>query len=135
MLNLIIIFLISQNPVEIIDSIQVGLKFESPEECLESYWQTMNEQDLEKLALHFSYVTVSDAPEIAAAIWPCGVKNYGIEFFEKTILNDTLIHLKYYVKLEKKKFKSGDLMVYSPYFGWRILAPCTDPPKLDELIK
>lgn len=111
----------------------VGPRWQSPEQVLESFWQTMNEQDLEKLALHFSYVTRLDAPEIAAEMWPCNIKNYGIEIFEKTVLNDTLIHFKYFVKLERGRFKSGDLMVYNPYFGWRILAPCSDPPVLDDL--
>lgn len=138
MINLVLVTLITISPDLIpekatFDWLMPGPRFESPEDVIESYWQTMNEQNLEKLALHFSYVTLFDAPEVAAAMWPCNIKNYGIEILEKTVLNDTLIHFKYYVKLKHKKFKSGDLMHYNPDFGWRILAPCSDPPQLDNL--
>lgn len=110
-----------------------GLKLESPEKAIESYWQARNQRNLVRQALHFSYVLLIEAPKIAQEMWPCNIKTYGLEFSEKIVLNDTLIYFKYFVKLERGKFKSGDLMVYNPYFGWRILAPCTDPPTLNDL--
>lgn len=137
MMILVLTFLISFLDVEMpeqatFDWFMPGPRFESPEIVLQSYWQTMNEQNLPKIALHFSYVTLIEAKEIAQEMMPCNIKNYGIEILETTIVNDTLVHFQYLVRLEKRQFKSGDLMVYNPDFGWRILLPMTDPPDANE---
>ncbi|MCD6471374.1 hypothetical protein J7K86_02510 [bacterium] len=109
-----------------------GIRFQTPEEAVENYWSAMNENNRIKAAISFNDVFFIATYYVAKQTEPLSTKVSEPYFIKKTVLNDTLIHLQYQLELKNKKnkkFISGDLMVYTERYGWRILRPMINPPK------
>ncbi len=106
-----------------------GIRFTTPEATIQSYWDSVNKQNLERASLSFSGVRVIDVPSMVQEMWKTNIQINGIQIIEKTILDKQHVHLKYTVFLKRGKYNTGDILSYDEIFGWRILAPASEAPK------
>jgi len=127
-INVISIILFAQ---AILILISPGIKYSKPEDAVNNYWLAMNAQNFAKAAISFSDIRFIDAFYASKGMMPFCQKISEIYFIEKTMLNDTLVHLLYRVKFgdNNSDFITGDLMIYTKNFGWRILQPMSNPPE------
>ena len=106
-----------------------GIRFTTPEKTVQSYWDSISKQNLEKASLSFSGVRMIDIPLVVKAMFKTNIQINGIQILEKTILDEQHVHLKYTVFLKRGKYNTGDVLSYDEIFGWRILAPASEAPK------
>ena len=106
-----------------------GIKFATPEETVQSYWDSFSKQNLERASLSFSDVRMINVPEVVQNMWPSGIQINGIEIKQKTVLDKHSVFLKYTVFLKRGQYVTGDLLSYDDWFGWRITGPTSEAPK------
>lgn len=115
-----------------------GRYFSTPEAVVENYWQGVKSQNQFQQAISLKDIRLIDLSACVKEMWSCPVSVDSIKIvsikpvFSNSISakpvseNIKIAQIKYRVFLASgkgKSFGSGDLVIFDPYFGWRILAP------------
>ncbi|MEK7580626.1 MAG: hypothetical protein AAB465_03410 [Patescibacteria group bacterium] len=103
-----------------------GRYFSTPEIVVENYWQGVKSQNLLQQAISLKDIRLMDIYACAQQMMPSSVVVDSIRMVSSEPVTENIVKIKYRVFLASgkgKSFGSGDLVIFDPYFGWRILAP------------
>jgi len=103
-----------------------GRYFATPEAAVINYWQGVKSQNLLQEAISLKDIRLMDIYACAGQMWPSSVVVDSIRIVSSEPVTENIVKIKYRVFLASgkgKSFGSGDIVIFDPYFGWRILQP------------
>lgn len=105
-----------------------GRYFATPEAAVINYWQGVKSQNLLQEAISLKDIRLMDIYACAGQMWPCSVVIDSVKLVSVKPVSENIkiVQIKYRVFIASgggKSFGSGDLVIFDPWFGWRILQP------------